>query len=133
MISRYFKKNKNGKYGVRIPSFDIHHNIVGKKNESERITTSSYKIRCHPKDSKILKVLLAKYYADPKTISFVLFVLARMTCNTTYHHQIIMQNNFITSTSVILVYGIAKKVMKKKLYNKLIQFLVEPKSNSVLK
>ena len=32
-----------------------------------------------------------------------------------------MQNNFITSTSVILVYGIAKKVMKKKLYNKLIK------------
>ena len=56
-----------------------------------------------------------------KTISFILFGLARMTCNTTYHDQIIMQSNFITSTSVILVYGIAKKVMKKKLYNKLIK------------
>ena len=57
-------KNKNGQYEVRIPVFDIYHKIIGNGNGSERITISVYEIRCHPKDSTILKVLLAKCSED---------------------------------------------------------------------
>ena len=115
-------KNKNGQYEVRIPVFDIYHKIIGNGNGSERITISVYEIRCHPKDSIILKVLLAKCSEDPeKKFAFVPFNLTQMTSNSIYRRQIIIHNNFITPTVVIPEHGITKKAMKKRLYNKLIK------------
>ena len=78
-------ENKNEQYEVRIPAFDIHHKIISNGNKSERITTSAYEIYCHPTDSKKIKVLLAKYYVDPKKkFTFIPFGLAQMASNSTY-------------------------------------------------
>ena len=62
-------KNKNGQYEVRIPTFYIHQKIIGNGNGSKRITANVYEISCHPKDSKILKVLLVKSSKNPETKS----------------------------------------------------------------
>ena len=44
-----------------------------------------------------------------------------MIYNSIYRRQIIIQNNFITSTVVIPEHGITKKAIKERLYNRLIK------------
>ena len=78
-------KNKNGQYEVRISAFYIHHKLIGNEHGSKRITTSSYEIRCHPKDSKILKTLLENCSEDlEKKFDFVPFDRSQMSSNTKY-------------------------------------------------
>ena len=49
------KKNE-----VLIPAFGIHHKTIGNGNESNRISTTAFNIRCNPKYSSLLKNLMAR-------------------------------------------------------------------------
>ena len=50
---------------ILIPAFDIHHKTVGNGNGANRISTTAFDIRCNPKDSSLLKTLMARCSEDP--------------------------------------------------------------------
>ena len=96
------KKNE-----LPIPAFDIHHKTISNGNRSNRISTISFDIRCNPKESSILKILLVRYSDDHNNnFVFIPYGLLQMMNSETYRRQIIFQNNFIASIAIIPIYGV---------------------------
>ena len=107
---------------IVIPALDIHHKTVGNGNGADRISTTAFDIRCNPKDSSLLKTLMARCSEDPNNeFTFIPYGLLQMTNTETYRRQIIFQNNFIASMAIIPIYGVTKLAMNDKVYDKLRQ------------
>ena len=63
-----------------IPAFNIHSKNVGNGNGVGRITTNAYEFRCHPDNSNIFKVLLARCSDDSNNaFHFIPFGLPQLT------------------------------------------------------
>ena len=102
--------------------FDIHHKTIGNGNESNRISTTSFDIRCNSKDSSLLKKLLTIYSEDHNNnLTFIPDGLLEMTRAEIYRRQIIFQNNFIVSMAIIPNYGATKTVTTDKVEEQLLQ------------
>ena len=107
---------------ILIPAFDIHHKTVGNGNGANRISTTAFDIRCNPKDSSLLKTLMARCSEDTNNdFTFIPYGLLQMTNAETYRRQIIFQNNFIASMAIIPIYGVTKAAMRDKVQEKLRQ------------
>ena len=111
------KKNE-----LLIPAFDIYHKTVEKGNGSNRISTTDFDIRYNPKDSFLLKTLLARCSEDHiNNFAFILYGLLQMTNVETYRRNNIFQNNYIALMVIIPIYGVTKTAMTDKVEEKLLQ------------
>ena len=111
------KKNE-----LPISAFDIHHKTISNGNRSNRISTTSFDIRCNPKESSILKMLLARFSDDHNNnFAFIPYGLLQMMNSKRYRRQIIFQNNFVASMVIIPIYGVTKTEMVDKVKTKLLQ------------
>ena len=109
------KRNINwkGLTEIHIPAFDIHHKTIGNGNGKICITTSVYKIKCHPDDSKIMKTLLARCSEHGSNgFSFIPYGFPQITTNETYRRQIVLYKNYLANIAVVLIHGISKEGMK---------------------
>ena len=105
-----------------IPVFDIHHKTVGNGNGANRISTTAFDTRCNPKDSSLLKSLLARYSEDNNNnFIFISYDILQMTNVETYRRHISIQNNFIAPMAIILIYGVTKTTVTDKVEEKLLQ------------
>ena len=78
---------------IFIPAFDIHHKTVGNGNGENRISTTVFDIRYNPKDSSLLKTLMARCSEDTNNeLTFIPYELLQITNAETYRRQIIFQN-----------------------------------------
>jgi len=55
---------ETGPTEIHILVFEIYHKTIGNGNRKSHITTSAYKIRCHPDNSKIVEMLLTRCFKD---------------------------------------------------------------------
>ena len=105
---------------ILVPAFDIHHKTVDNENGANRISTTAFDIRCNPKDSSVLKTLMARFLEDPNNeFTSIPYGFFHMTNAETYRRQIIVQNNFIASMAIVPIYGVTKIAMTDKVHEKL--------------
>ena len=107
---------------ILIPAFDIHYKTVGNGNRANMIPKTAFDIRCNPKDSSLLKKIMARCSEDLNNeFTFIPYRLLQITNVETYRRQINVQNNFIASMAIIPIYGVTKIAMTDKVHEKLRQ------------
>ena len=104
---------------IQIPTFDTHSKTIGNDNDRSRITTHTYRVRCHPNDSPIFKNLLTRCSEDPiRSGFFITLGIIQITTTSTYRRHIAFQNNYTVSITNILIHGMTKEALEETVEKK---------------